>query len=261
MKSAHSLLALVSLLVAASAAAAPDAEEIVQKAEEVLRPDKSFSVVAAIDSFRNRAPEGSITLRTFVKVAAGPGTEPDAISVVSAPEAEAGKVILRQSGNLWLLAPGSRRPVKLSGNQRLQGDASLDDLVHLDLTGDYTATDEGEESITDASGKATKARRIVLSAKAKASTYPSLRLWTDRLFHRPVKLECLAASGKVLKTVFYDRYRGFLGSERPTELTIVDGTVPGRVTRVRFSDYNHRELPAELFTPDRMAEAAGLADQ
>ncbi|MCB1077324.1 MAG: outer membrane lipoprotein-sorting protein [Verrucomicrobiae bacterium] len=245
----------LAALSVGSSSAAPEAEALVRRADDLLRPDRSFAVVAEIDSYRNRALAGKITLKTYVRVSKT-GGEPDALAFATDPEAERGKVILRHEGVLWLLNPGAERPVKLVGHQRLQGDASLEDLVHLRLAEDYAVTDEGEETIVEASGKSVATRRLKLTAKSGVSSvYPTLRLWIGGAFQRPVKMECLAASGKVLRTVFYDRYRGFLGTDRPAELMIVDGTAPGRVTRIRFSDYSHQELPADWYQPEKMREA------
>lgn len=238
--------------------AAPDVAEVIRRVDEMMRPAKSFQVEAQIETFRDRARAGSLTLETSVRVP-DDGSEPDALSRVMAPEAERGKVILRLAGVTWLLAPGAERPVKLSGQPGMPADASLEDLVPPRLVADYTVKDEGDDAITDATGRAVTARRLALSAKTPAAPYPALRLWTDGAFHRPVKLECLTAGGRVARTVFYDQFRGFLGSERPTELTIVDGITPGRVTRIRFSRYAHREWPADYYQPDRMAEWASRA--
>lgn len=253
------LLRLPLLLLACAdlAGAADDASETVRRIDQLLRPEQSFSVETRIDAYRDRSPVGSLVLLTFVRVA--DDSEPAALSLAIGPEEERGKVILRQpDGTFWLLDPGAQRPVKLTNQQHLRGEMSLDDLTPLRLSADYTAAVEGEEKISDAAGKTVNARRFTLSARTKAAPYATVRLWTDGLFAKPVKLECLAAGGRTLRTVFFGEFRGFLGKERPTEWTIVDGTRPGRVTRLRFSDYRRRELPADLYDPERLRDAAAI---
>lgn len=249
---------IILLFCAALAGAADDGPETVRRVDDLLRPDQSFSVETRIDAYRDRSPVGSLVLLTFVRVPAD-DTEPAALSLALEPQAERGKVILRQpDGTFWLLDPGAQRPVKLTNQQHLRGEMSLDDLTPLRLSADYTASADGDEKIMDAAGKTVSARRFVLSAKTKVAPYSEVRLWTDGLFVKPVKLACLAAGGRTMRTVFFSEFRGFLGKERPTEWTIVDGTRPGRVTRLRFSDYRRRELPPELYDPNRLRDAAAI---
>jgi hypothetical protein len=71
-----------------------------------------------------------------------------------------------------------------------------------------------------------------------------------------VKVECFSSTGRVLKTVFYSNFRGFLGKARPCELIVVDGTAPGRITRIRFSEFAYRDLQDEAYDPAAMASVS-----
>jgi hypothetical protein len=74
-----------------------------------------------------------------------------------------------------------------------------------------------------------------------------------------VKAECFSSTGRVLKTVFYSRFREFLGKQRPTELNVVDGTTPGRVTRIRFSEFQYQEIDPGSYTTEAMPSISGWA--
>src|SRR5690606_4035738 len=115
--------------------------------------------------------------------------------VVLSPEGERGKVFLRIEDAFWLYDPGARRPVRLSTQQRLMGDASLADVTHFELVDNYSAVLESQETIADASGKNVAAQGLKLSALAKTSLYPTLKLWVDASNQQPVKVECLSSTG------------------------------------------------------------------
>lgn len=235
------------------------ADAIVQTVEGTLKPAKSFSVLSTIDTYRERVASGTMLLRTYVNIADS-NQGPRSVSVVLSPDGERGKVFLRIDDAFWLYDPGARRPVRLSTQQRLMGDASLADVTHFDLVDNYSAVLEGQETVADAAGKSIASQRLKLSALAKTSLYPALRMWVGSSNKQPVKIECLSSKGNILKTVFYGRFRGFLGKQRPTELMVVDGTAAGRVTRIRFSEFIYHDLQPEAYTPEAMPSVSKFVD-
>lgn len=260
------LAVVVSSAVATKSALADDADAIIRSVADSLKPPRSFSALSKIDTYRNRVPSGSMTLRTYIRISRS-SDGPHSISIVLSPEGERGKVFLRVNDAFWLYDPGAERPVKISTQQRLMGDASLADLTHFDLEESYSAALEGDESIVNASGEKVSAQRLQLKAKSRNALYPTLRLWVSGLNEQatsdnrmlPVKIECLSSTGRVLKTVYYSKFRGFLGKQRPTELTVVDGTAPGRVTRIRFSEFQYEEVDDSAYTTSAMPSVSAWA--
>lgn len=242
-----------------NSATAEDADTVMRKVAASLKPRNSFSVLSKVDTYRNRTPAGSMTLRTYIRISRS-DRGPHSLSVVLQPRGERGKVFLRAGEALWLYDPGAERPVKLSAQQRLMGDASLADVTHFDLEENYRPVLEGRETVADSSGQKTPAYRLRLNAKSKNALYPTLRLWADEQRTLPVKVDCLSSTGQVLKTVYYGRFQGFLGRPRPTELDVVDGTAPGRVTRIRFSQFQLRELDDSSYTTGAMPSISRWAD-
>lgn len=273
MKPFFSLPWLLTLtLICASFPASPghlqgdDANAIIRSVADSLKPPRSFSALSKIDTYRNRAPSGSMVIRTYIKISKTTDG-PHSISLVLSPSGDRGKVFLRVADSFWLYDPGAERPVKISTQQRLMGDASLADVTHFDLEENYSATLEGEEKIVDITGKNVSAQRLTLKAKSRNVLYPTLRLWVsarnsiDQRDQRqlPVKIECLSSAGRVLKTVYYSQFRGFLGKQRPTELNIVDGTAPGRVTRIRFSEFQFEEIEMKSYSTEAMPSVSAWA--
>jgi len=61
--------------------------------------------------------------------------------------------------------------------------------------------------------------------------------------NHPVEGKFYAESGRLLKTAYYRHFRSELGTERPTEIVIIDGLTPTWVTVMRYSDYAWRDVP------------------
>ncbi|NBO66840.1 MAG: outer membrane lipoprotein-sorting protein [Acidobacteria bacterium] len=81
-----------------------------------------------------------------------------------------------------------------------------------------------------------------------------MALWVDRDNHQAVKATSFAAGGRPLRTTYYGKFRGFLGSARPTEVQIVDEVRPGTVTQLRFSDFDERDVPEAWFDPVQLSQ-------
>lgn len=256
-----------SVVVASFARADDSADAIIRSVADSLKPPRSFSALSKIDTYRNRVASGSMTLRTYIKISKS-DRGPHSVSIVLLPEGERGKVFLRVDDTFWLYDPGAQRPVAISTQQRLMGDASLGDVTHFDLEENYSAVLEGDETIVNSSGESVSGQRLTLRAKSKNVLYPTLRLWVSALHNQsvkdqrqlPVKIECLSSTGRVLKTVYYSKFRGFLGKQRPTELNVVDNTAPGRVTRIRFSEFVYKELDDQAYTMQGMPAVSKMAN-
>jgi len=72
-------------------------------------------------------------------------------------------------------------------------------------------------------------------------------------------VECFSSTGRVLKTLFYSRFQEFLGKQRPAELNFVDGEAPGRVTRIRFSEFQYQEIDSGSRMTEAMPSISGWA--
>ena len=234
-----------------------EASAIIEKVNRILRPEKSFTVSAEVTTFKNREIIATMKLKAFVRMGKEGGN--DSLAIVSEPAPERGKVYLRKSaGDLWFYDPKAARPVRISSQQRINGQSAFDDLQSINLTRDYVATFEGEVKITDVTGRECKVHRLKLTASRKDAPYPILLLWVEDGGSRPVKSTSCTSGGRALKTVYYDKFRGFLGVARPTEITVVDELHPGSVSRIRLSDYDTREHEAALFDEAFMPRAEEL---
>lgn len=253
------LAAVGSLSFPATVHAQNDADSIMRRVATSLKPKNSFSILSKVDTYRNRSLTGSMTLRSYIRVSSR-DRGPRVISLILLPEGERGKVLLRIDETLWVYDPGADRPVKISTQQRLMGDASLADVTHFDLEENYTPRLNGDEPVVDMTGASVPANKLTLTGRSRNALYPTLHLWVDAKSKLPVKIDCLSSNGGLLKTVYYGKFQGFLGQMRPTELNVVDGTAPGRVTRIRYSQFQLKELEDSSYTVEAMPGLSSWAD-
>ncbi len=105
---------------------------------------------------------------------------------------ESGKYLLRLGSVLWFLAPGAKKPVRLSPSYRLRGSATLDDVLGLQYARDYkmaSATDIEDGLVA-----------LDLTARGPGAIYPAVRYVVRRSTLRPVRAEYRLPSGKVATT-------------------------------------------------------------
>jgi Outer membrane lipoprotein-sorting protein len=122
--------------------------------------------------------------------------------------------------------------------------------VTVSFAKDYRASLAATEDIQDGERRTRKAHKLTLAANNEEAAYAVIDLWIDSETQRPLKAKFYAESGRALKTAYYRRYQEQLGTERPTEMVIIDGLNPQSVTLLRMSDYAARDIPTTWFHKD-----------
>lgn len=111
-------------------------------------------------------------------------------------ERERGRSVLMLGDEMWLLLPGSRRPLKVTPQQRLMGSAAGGDVARTRFRGDYTVAGLAEEVVE---GRA--CWRLDLEAARPAISARRVVLWVVREGTLPLKAEFRLASGRLARTV------------------------------------------------------------
>jgi outer membrane lipoprotein-sorting protein len=243
----HRLIAGLALIVtltaaAASALAAPNAQDILAASDAIRNPDKPFSLTTVLVEYRNSKEVDTNTLTVYSKADTKSGQFRSLIRFV-APMRDANKLMLKNGNDLWFFDPSSKASIRLSPQQRLLGQASNGDVVTVNLAKDYSAKLLAEEDVQDGDRKTRHCYKLALAAVSSDVTYDHIEMWLDTTSSRPVKSRFYTESGQLLKSAYYRRYQPQLGVERPTETVIIDGLDPNWVTVMRFSDYAFREVP------------------
>lgn len=214
------------------------------------------SVLQVVDAYRGlpgdhrsdleiEASDGGKTTRNAYRIRVHPtATGRDVLLRSIAPESERGNLVLSTGPDLWILARRTSRPVPVSAQQRLLGDASIGDVLNVDLRGRY------EGSGTDTLGGLV----LDLSALRPGESYDRIRLEIEPRTGRPLEARFLSRSGRLLKTLRYLSFVRSGGRELAAELEIRDAVDTARTTRVRFSRYAAGKFPPGTFDKGNLRE-------
>lgn len=231
--------ALLTALLAAGPAGAPDAERLLRDADRArgALPDGITWTVELTS-----VEEGARRSRTMIVKARGV----DALAETIAPPRNKGEIVLFNDRALWFVKPGLRRPVSISARQRFQGDASNGDIASTHYARDYTGTVVGEEVV---GGE--PAWRLDLVAKGRDVTYDRIRYWVSKARHLALRAEFLTAGGDVFKSATFEHgNRLRVGGETfdfVSRMVITDAMGTGGVTTLSFSSPRAETHAPSLF--------------
>lgn len=151
-------------------------------------------------------------------------------------EKDRGKFLLRRDRELYFIAPGSARPVKLAPSYRLQG-AALDELLGLRLERDYRI-----QHLSEAGGVVT----FDLVANDPGAATPRLRWVVSRARRLPLRADLQASDGKVLRVIEFpewnDPRRGI-----PKRMVVKEVLRGGAPLEIRFGRFETVPVRLELF--------------
>lgn len=244
------------LLFAASAAASPTPQQMLEAADAMRNPEGDFSVHIDLVEYRSGKQVATSALTVFSKPAEGSG-QYNSLVRFQRPQRDAGKLLLRNGSDLWFYDPASSASIRISPQARLLGQASNGDVTSSNLADDYDAELLRHESIADAAGTKRDCALLRLQARNTSVPYPRVDYWIDESSLRPVKAEFRTAEERLLKTAYFRRFEDHLGSERPTETVIIDALDASWITVMRASDYAAREVPQSWMQRDYLARFGG----
>jgi len=224
---------LFALPVPASQAVPPSAHAPTAADRELLAASDLF--VAAPSEFRVEIevrPSGALTGMPIEIWRRG-----DELALVRLlAEKDRGKFLLRRERELYFIAPGSARPVKLAPSYRLQG-AALDELLGLRLVRDYRI-----EQVVEAGGVV----NFDLVANDRRAAAPRLRWVASRTARLPLRADLQAADGKVLRVIEFrewsDPRRGV-----PQRMVVKEVVRGGAPLELLFAAFEARPVALELF--------------
>jgi hypothetical protein len=221
--------------------------------DAIRNPSQPFRVTVTLIEFEKGAQVNTTVLVSHARTLEAGGQFASLVRFVQ-PLRDAGKVMLKNGGDLWFYDPGTKAAVRISPQQRLMGQAANGDVLTVNFARDYKAAVAAQESISDGERHTRRAIKLHLTAASSDATYGSIELWVDADNQAPLKAKFFAESGRLLKTAYYRRFQAQLGALRPTETVIIDGLDPQSVTLVRQSDYALRRTPAAWFQRDYLPQ-------
>lgn len=241
-RSIAAALTIALVLAALPVVAGPGPQDILIASDAIRNPDFPFGLTNTLVEYRQGKQIESSTLAIYSRADPNGGQFRSLIRY-TAPARDANKLMLFNGKEMWFFDPSSKASIRLSPQQRLLGQASNGDVVTVNFAKDYRATAATEEDTQDGDRQSRRCHKLALSASTPDASYHRIEMWVDAASARPVKTRFYAASGKLLKSAYYRRYKNVFGVERPTETVIIDGLEPDWVTVMRYSDWVKRDVP------------------
>ncbi|EDN70703.1 conserved hypothetical protein, membrane or secreted [Beggiatoa sp. PS] len=230
-----SIVLLNVLLTGAVAAAAPNAQNLL---EEVDKHRLGWDSVEVNVNITTTTANGKKTVKRYlVRVT---GKERSLVKFLN--HEEQGQYLLMRNEGMWMYFPNTRRAIRITPLQRLTGNTSNGDIANLPFSGNYTPQLLGSENV---GGIATWV--LELNAFSRAATYPKIKLWVKQDNHTPYRAEYYLASGKLMKNVDYVAYEEREGVLVLKTMQFRVPHKPGEVSEMQFTRIEEKSFPAYWF--------------
>jgi len=246
MKHRMRLLSLAAALCLSGLAHAQTAQEIVAATDKVRNPGQPFRTTFRLTEYVSGQERNHDSLVVFSKEDPATRQFRNLVQYVE-PARDAGKRVLLDGHSLWFYDPDSKVSVRISAQQRLIGQASIGDILTVNLAADYTASVIGTDTIVDAARQQRQCWRLELKAGNDQANYNRVEYWVEQGTFYPIKGKFYADSGRLLKIVYYRNFALRLGAVRPTEAIIIDAVDSSLATTVSFGDFTSQEIPEAWF--------------
>jgi len=242
---------LVTLLVQAALimffvipAAAVDGEAILKQVDRNLQPETYEMYRKLI----NIEPDGS--KKEFVLYSVKKGSD-KMVALFLSPASEKGRSTLRLGDNMWLYIPNVGKPIRITSLQSVVGGVfNNSDILRLDYSTEYSVTGVEEQAGT-----------YVLDLKAKTNSvaYDRLKMLVNSKVMVPTTIECYAASGMLIKTLYFKEMKDFGdGLIRPSVLETDSPLYKGYKSVMVYAKIQKKELPDEVFTLNYLSKIEEL---
>jgi hypothetical protein len=211
-----------------------DGTAILKQVDKNLQPESFESYRKLI----NIEPSGA--KREFLLYTLKKGND-KIVSLFLAPASEKGRATLRLGDNMWLYIPNVGKPVRITSLQSVVGGVFNNaDIMRLDYNVEYNVENIAEE----------KSEYVLdLKAKTAAVAYDKLKMWVDRKTVVPTKIECYAATGLLIKTLYLKERKPFdEGTLRPSIIQTDSPLYKGYQSILAYANVKKRIVSDEVFT-------------
>ena len=174
---------LAILTLSALPVLAQSGEEILSRVDRLRHPWPVFTVELTV-----KDPKAS--QRWKVSARENGDARLDGLS-----EKEKGRAVLLRGDQMWLLLPGSKRPVKVTPQQRLMGPAAGGDVARTRFREDYAV-----QAMADGTLEGRSCWQLDLAAKRPALSARQVVLWVAKEGFLPLKAEFRLPSGRLART-------------------------------------------------------------
>lgn len=234
-------LCLAVLMTTSSALAAPTADHILRKSDEIRNPQFDYTSFVTVSNFHPKKKTTSSTFRCRIK-----GRDKSLIETLT-PLVDRGRLLLMNGSNFWAYLPNVSKPLRISHQEKLTGEVANGDLARANFSGDYTPTLKETRTI-----KSQKFYVLDLKANSEDVTYGRAVLMVNAQNFRPHSAEFYAFSGRLLKTCTYEDYKPLGGMVRPAKLTMRDAVEEQRYSVLELTEMTVAPLPDKYFNKENL---------
>lgn len=167
------------------------------------------------------------------------------------PKSERGKGYLRIDKNLWFYDARVGKWERRTERERIGGTGSnRQDFDESRLAIEYTGRHLGDAKL----GRYQAFRLELKANKGFDVAYPKIRMWIDQASKNVLKRQDFAASGKLLRTTYYPRWKKVRSPSKgaevwyPEQIRIFDEIEKQNRTTMVIRKVDLRKLPANMFT-------------
>jgi len=223
----------------------PSDQEILGQADRARFIDAdSYALEIAITAERPDQERGEALLKVYVK------RFPDGIRQrveFLEPEEYRDTVYLVIGDDIYFyqFGHGLPGPLRISGQQRLFGDAGVAEAAGVLFATDYQIASRQETQLDDQPS-------LLLHLQSETAAYRLIDLWVEPETFRPQQAVLYALSEQPLRRVLYKRYAA-LDGDGYAELMVVENLLQeGHRTVLEITEVSIEELDDELFNPEAL---------
>lgn len=164
-----------------------------------------------------------------------------------------GKFLLRLGDQLWFLAPGAKKPVRIGPSYRLYGGITVDEVLGVRLSEEYDV-----QRVTEGSDQDGPLAVLELRAKSDKVMFPKVRYVVRTRTERPVSVLYQLRSGKAATSVEFLEWND---DSRPyaSRILVKDLLRKAAQTEVEVLELEERAIPDALFDLNDSSARAALA--
>jgi outer membrane lipoprotein-sorting protein len=235
---------LILVLLLPLSALAVDGDELLRQVDRKMNPE-SYEMYRKLI---NIEPDGR--KKEFVLFSAKKGRDA-MIALFLDPPSEKGRATLRLGDNMWLYIPSVGKPLRITSLQSVVGGVFNNaDILNLDYSTEYRVEKLTEEK---------DGYLLELKARTAAVAYDRLKMRVDRATFAPTAIECFAASGLLIKTLYFKEMKDFgNGIRRPSIMETDSPLFKGYKSVMIYANIKARTFRDEVFTLDYLSRAGEL---
>jgi outer membrane lipoprotein-sorting protein len=159
---------------------------------------------------------------------------------ILSPPREKGRQMLKLGDVVWSYLPSVKKSIRVSGRGSFMGgDFENNDVLRLNLVGDYTA--KIIEELPD---------QYILELKGKdlSLSYAKIKLWVRKDDYQAIKQEYYTLSDKLIKSTKYEKIKDFGGHSRPSVLIMQSALNPKQKTILEIVEFKLKvKNPSKIF--------------